>query len=292
MFSFLCLPDCCFEEPPSSVGYEKEFTFVGPQAEGEEALYFASTSLYTVQGTGPDSSVSVVSYKRNPVEVFDLIYYKTEAITNTADYVSGNKKFFIDVYSQASNQCTQILLQLDSLPMASDNPYPIGRHSRYVAFTTTTNAWERLEFTFVDQPDATVSDSIVNAIVLFFEPGTLTDGSYFFRNLDSAVFGCDLTSNNCEETDPKSCPAYYEGEDGSCSDGIDNDYDGLVDCQDLECVSDSVCALTVSRSYASAKSMLRVEDEGAAGSSSSRSRASASSCAAFIIALFALAATI
>lgn len=166
----------------------------------------------------------------------------------------------MDVWSTA-NECTQILLQLDSLPLAAADNFPTGRHSRFVAFTTVSNAWERVEFVYLDQPDATVDDASINAMVLFFDPSSLRDDTYYFRNLDSAADGCNPTVESCEDTSPKSCPAFFSGETGDeCSDEIDNDLDGKVDCEDSDCMLEGVCSTTISLSYANAQSLLRVQE--------------------------------
>lgn len=259
---------CCFEDLPQS-GYTKDFTLIGPQDSNDQAKYMASTAPYFVPATAPDGSYPVVWYQRNPLEEFDLIYFETAAITNASEYVHGTKKFYMDVYRQSTttggdvgmDQCTRILLQLDALDLASTAEFPTGRHSRYVAFATTSDSWERLDFVFLDQPDPSVEDTNVTAMVLFLDPGALgNDDTYFVRNLDSAVMnGCSssMASSNssCEETTPKSCRAFFPGETGGnevCSDGGDNDLDGMVDCIDPECMLESICGTTISQSYASA----------------------------------------
>jgi len=234
--------------------------FVEPQAANETAKYFFSTAPYFDPGTAPDGTHPVIAYKRDGTKIYDLIYYKTEVISNAADYTSGSKKFFMDMYSGA-NTCTQILIQLESLPKATDNQYPTGRHSRYVAFTTKVNEWERLEFSFLDQPDATVPDNMVNAIALFFNPGSLSNETYYFRNWDSASVGCDpKLSTTCEDHSPNSCFS-FTGETGIC-----NNSDGTVNCAGLNCMKDPVCSTSVTQSYSAATqrysaatSMLRVE---------------------------------
>lgn len=254
---------CCFEKI-LEFGYEKDQTFVGPQVQGEVAVYEGSNSPYFVPATAPDGSSPVVAYDRGNTELYDLIYYLTDAITNASEYVSGDKKFFMDMYT-TSNACVQVLLQFDSLPMARENDYPVGRHSRYVAFTTKSNEWERLEFTFLDRPDQALGDDEVNALVLFFDVGTLQAGKHFFRNLDSAKFGCDpALSSTCEVTEPKSCPALFNGEAETCNDGTDNDNDGLIDCADTECMESPECVTTVTRSYASVENLLVAEEASAA----------------------------
>ncbi len=166
--------------------------------------------------------------------------------------------------------CTQVLLQLDSFPKA-EGAYPVGRHSRYVAFTSTTGAWERLEFDFLDQPDTTLdlTDDLVNAMVLFFAPGTDTSDTYHFRSLDSAVAGCDDATGTCEVGAPKGCSALLDGE--KCTDGIDNDGDGSTDCADLGCANDATCVAYLTASYSTASSQLAVPAESGALSLATRS---------------------
>jgi hypothetical protein len=197
-----------------------------------------------------------VSYTRNPDQIYDLIYFNTDAIPAPLDYVDGIRKFYLDVYSMA-RPCTQVLLQLDSFPKANGT-YPTGRHSRYVAFTSTTGAWERLEFDFLDQPDTTLDPTVdfVNAMVLFFAPGTKTSDTYYFRSLDSAVAGCDESTGTCEVGAPKGCSALFDGE--KCTDGRDNDRDGSTDCADLGCAEDATCVAYLNASYYTASNQLAV----------------------------------
>jgi hypothetical protein len=202
------------------------------------------------------------------MELYDLIYFKTTAIPNANDFVSGTKKFYIDLYSKAP-PCTQIILQLDSLTTANPNNYPNGRHSRYIATTTKQDEWERLEFDFLDRPDSSLPDNAVDSVALFFSPGLKRADSYYFRNLDVAKSGCSGTSGaTCEQPSPKSCSALYAGEAGACADGIDNDDDGLTDCQDSECTIDPYCTSSVQYAYATSSS----QQESVSAAATSRER--------------------
>lgn len=158
----------------------------------------------------------------------------------------------MDVFS-TSPSCTQVLLQLDSLPNATADNFPTGRHSRYMAFTTTTNEWERLEFTALDLPDPmmNLTENPITSIALFFAPGTYTAHTYSFKSLDSATSGCETlgTPETCEEIVPKSCRALFEGE--NCTNDIDDDNDGLVDCADMDCILDMTCTALLEGSLTS-----------------------------------------
>ena len=171
-----------------------------------------------------------------------------------SDYINGTKKFYLDLYTTAPS-CTKILVQFDSLPLA-EAEYPTGRNARFVAFTTAPETWERLEFVFLDQPDTAMDLAVnpVNALVLLFAPGTETSDKYYFRNLDIAVSGCDPVTETCEAFVAKACQAFGEGE--ICNDGIDNDGDGLFDCEDFDCSDDPVCVEFLNSSLSTVSNQL------------------------------------
>lgn len=249
----LSMTDCCYESdlPGGLEQYKAEATLAASQAgqrSSEGASYFVSSSGYFTNSDAPDGTPNVVQYVRSSNQTYDLIYYKTEAIPDANVFVTAEKKFYMDVYTNAP-PCTQILVQLDSLEFATADNYPTGRHSRYFATTTVQNAWERLQFDFLDRPDETLGDDTIDAIALFFGLGDNDSNTFYFKNFDVATSGC---TTDCETHAPKSCPAIFEGEAGSCADGIDNDGDGLVDCQDPECTTDASCTATLSSAYASA----------------------------------------
>jgi hypothetical protein len=202
-------------------------------------VYLYSTATYNTLAAAPDDSTAkAVSYTRNPDVIYDLIYYTID-VQDPSEYINGDKKFYMDVFTMAP-VCTEILLQFDALALAG-NAYPTGRYARFVAFTTASGSWERLEFDFLDQPHPTIDLSAdpVNSIVLLFAPGTYTSDTYWFRSWDTAVGGCDPTTETCESVVPKSCPAILPGE--VCSDDVDNNMDGRIDCADVLCAEDPVC---------------------------------------------------
>jgi len=258
---FLTYTDCCFQSAPTN-RYLKEMTLLGPEGTDDQVTYFASTNTYNRGFPAPDVDKAIaVSYTRNPSEIYDLIYYETDVIEDPSEYISGTKKLYMDVYTSAPG-CTEVLLQFDSLPLA-EAAYPTGRHARFVAFTSGSQTWERLEFDFLDQPDPTMDLDLnpINALVLFFAPGTNTAGTYFFRSLDSAVTGCDEMTQPCEAVVPKSCLAPLKGE--ICDDGVDNDGDGATDCEDSECSTDPYCIQYLNASLATVSNQLAVPPDSA-----------------------------
>jgi hypothetical protein len=77
-----------------------------------------------------------------------------------------------------------ILLQLENSNSALPANYPTGRHSRYQAFTTIQNEWQRLVFTPLDQPDANTSSSAVNRLVFLFASNSFTNNTFYWDNFD------------------------------------------------------------------------------------------------------------
>jgi len=230
--SFFGTPGCCLADRDETLSdlYIKEFSFVGSDGKNDKATYFASTSNYTIDATALDGKFPVVEYTRSSEDAYDLIYYETDAIIDPFDYVNGTKRFYMDVFSTAP-PCTHVLLQLDSLPLA-EAEYPIGRHSRFIAFTNSTFEWERLQFDFLDFPDEgmDLNQTSVNSLVLFFDPGSHANDTYYFHSLDSAIVGCDASTEDCEEDVSNLCLATIIGD--SCTDIFDS-WDANTTCAEI-----------------------------------------------------------
>lgn len=123
-------------------------------------------------------------YVRNGGQQYDVLQYSTTAIPNAGAYYTNQKKFYIDIYTNAPPN-TLILLQLENGNTAAPANYPTGRHSRYQAFTTVQNEWHRLVFTPLDQPDANTPASSVNRMVFLYASNSFTNNTFYWDNLDS-----------------------------------------------------------------------------------------------------------
>lgn len=122
-------------------------------------------------------------YVRNGSQQYDVLQYSTAAITNASVYYTGQKKFYIDIYTNAPPN-TLILLQLENSNSALPANYPTGRHSRYQASTIKQNEWQRLVFEPLDQPDASTSNSGVNRIVFLFASNSFSNNTFHWDNFD------------------------------------------------------------------------------------------------------------
>ncbi|MEZ4254938.1 MAG: hypothetical protein R3A78_04360, partial [Polyangiales bacterium] len=49
----------------------------------------------------------------------------------------------------------------------------------------------------------------------------------------------------CFDPTADGAPLGYENSDDACTDGRDNDRDGFVDCEDIDCVAHAQCGETV-----------------------------------------------
>ena len=134
--------------------------------------------------SGVNTSALSGEYTRNAAEQYDVLVYATSSITDADKYSVREKKFYVDLYTSAPVG-THLILQLEDSGSATPSNFPTGRHSRYEVFTTVQNAWERLEFQFVDRPDGGVATNAVDTFILLFEPNTFNANTYFFDNLDS-----------------------------------------------------------------------------------------------------------
>ena len=157
----------------------------------------------TTRFPNPDLSSTVnnsnlcAQYVRNPGEVWDvLVIVANGPINDVSDYLNGNKKMTVDVFSPIPGVPIQITLEDSSLAGATN--YPTGRHSIYLGVTTLTNEWETIELTFDSRPDVAMPDVGLTSVILLFNGGTNTNDTYYFDNLYGPEFNnqCDgLTIN-------------------------------------------------------------------------------------------------
>ncbi|EMR03830.1 family 16 glycosylhydrolase [Cesiribacter andamanensis] len=166
--------------------YQRSFSFQNFDAPATIAFSSATGTLSTVSNPAPNGvngSALVGKYIRNASQQYDVLAYTVQNISDASLYYTKEKKFYMDVYT-AAPAGTQILLQLETSTATASN-YPSGRHSRYVATTTNTNSWERLEFSPLDQPDASASNSGVTKLIMLFASNTFTGDTYYWDNFDS-----------------------------------------------------------------------------------------------------------
>ncbi len=174
-------------DPP----YSYDFTF--ENFDDPANVTFQSSTGTLVEVANPDPSgvnTSALSgeYTRNAAQQFDTLFYDVSVINDASQYASEQKRFYMDVYT-AAPAGTEILIQLEDSGVATSSNYPTGRHSRYHAFTSAQNAWERLAFTFVDTPDPSTPDGTIDDIVILFATNSNNGDVYNFDNFDSYATG-------------------------------------------------------------------------------------------------------
>ena len=104
-----------------------------------------------------NNSELCAQYVRNPGETYDVIVLVANGqFSGLTDYLNGDRRMTVDVFSTAAGIPLQITLEDSSIAGATN--YPAGRHSIYTATTSLINEWETIEFVFDSQPDNTVSD--------------------------------------------------------------------------------------------------------------------------------------
>lgn len=132
---------------------------------------------------GINNSALVGKYVRNAGSQYDVMVYQGRPIADVTPFLNKERKFFIDVYTNAPLG-TEILFQAENAARSQQN-YPTGRHSRFQAFTTKQNEWERLELAYLDRPDGGTASTAIDQYVLLFKPNTFSNHTYHFDNLDA-----------------------------------------------------------------------------------------------------------
>ncbi|MCA1761784.1 MAG: T9SS type A sorting domain-containing protein [Cryomorphaceae bacterium] len=144
--------------------------------------------------TGANTSQVAAEYSRNAAEEFDVLILNG-VMADVTDYATGVKTMSIDVWSPEAGKTVQITLENTAI---AENPYPAGRHSEYQATTTVAEQWETLEFELTGTPDGSVAPTILNQLVLLFDPGSNNGDTYYFDNLN----GPELANNPCTDVTP------------------------------------------------------------------------------------------
>ncbi|PJJ52964.1 T9SS type A sorting domain-containing protein [Hymenobacter chitinivorans] len=124
-----------------------------------------------------NNSARVGRYTRSNLQYDVLVVRPKRRPADVSAYLTNAKQMTMKVFSPGPGIQFQITMQ-DSTKAGATN-YPLGRHSEYVATTTATNAWETLVFTNSNRPDATISSTSVNELVLLIAPNTTTKGRYY-----------------------------------------------------------------------------------------------------------------
>ena len=158
----------------------------------EEGLLTLTSQTGTYEDGVADPSVGasnlVGKYTRNANEQFDNIQFSTSVVTDASEFVSGDKLFTIDIYTDAPVGTT-ILLQLENPATAEATNFPTGRHSVFAVTTTVTGEWETLQFAFDNRPDGAVADNTIGRVVFLFNPNSFTTNVFHFDNFGVACPG-------------------------------------------------------------------------------------------------------
>lgn len=168
-----------------------------------------------------NSSAVVAQYTRNVAELYDVIAGDTTAIPDVAQYITGEKAFYMDMYT-AAPVGTEILVQLENSSVATPTNYPAGRHSKYIAHTSVANSWERLKFQLDDRIDGSTSDVSVNSVIILIDPNAFTGDTYYFDNFDTYGLGGSTGNNSPTANFTSNCTdlnCSFDASNSSDSDG-------------------------------------------------------------------------
>jgi hypothetical protein len=163
--------------------------------EGKKLLKYGSknTGLDTVAvNPHPDKvngTAKCAKYTRNATKKFDNIKMafngKLEDVSPYSTYLGIPPKLKMKIYTTAPvGTLVEILLG----SKGRNTEYPAGTHSQYQAHTTTTNAWEELEFKFAQIPEGSETSAVqVDQLTLLFDPNSASSDTYYFDDITGPV---------------------------------------------------------------------------------------------------------
>ena len=160
----------------------------GGDTDGESAGLDYTVGTYTVVANPlPEdlinSSKQVIEYQRDSESQYDnfgFIFF----IPKPNRILNGFQVFVMDLYTASTvNPGTTITIQLEDSTTALADNYPTGRHSVCGTVVTSNSnlQWETIRLDNCYSVDAQVKT--VDTMVLFFDEGNLSNGTYYFDNL-------------------------------------------------------------------------------------------------------------
>ena len=188
----------------------KQFSFIDFNSKSTAFLISHSGSFSIVQNHEQSNIESasdlVAHYTRASGSQYDTLAYSTSSITDASDYVSFQRAFYMDILTNAPNG-TYVMIQLENSLLATNDNFPIGRHSRYSTRIEQKGKWERLRFEYVDSPDQTLSHLSVDRIVIMFSPDSFDNYVFYFNKLDSYEIKKSGETPQEEDNEPTLSPS-------------------------------------------------------------------------------------
>jgi uncharacterized protein YjdB len=150
-------------------------------------MTFVSASGTLTQVANPAGSTNVGKYVRNAGQLYDNIIHKNIAFGNASDFITRRRRIHADVYTTAPVG-TKVRIQLENAAKSSQT-FPVGRHSVYEVKTTKQNAWETLEFEYVNSPDLGTGSTTVDQLAILFAVETNSADTYYIDNIAIGTAG-------------------------------------------------------------------------------------------------------
>jgi hypothetical protein len=149
-----------------------------------------------------NSSATCAKYTRNPEKKFDNIKIcvpsKLSDVSAYSTHTGMPMKLKMKIYTSAPPG-TLIEILLGS--RGRNNEFPEGTHSQYQAYTTKSNEWEEIEFTFSQIPKGSETSALqVDQVTLLFSPNSSNGDVYYFDEITGPEL---LTSGNSPEGNKK-----------------------------------------------------------------------------------------
>lgn len=160
-------------------------TFVSGETDGTFTNNFNNPSVDAGNG-----SAKVGRYVRNAGVQFDVLTATLNGkMLDVASYIAGTKKFTMKVRTDApAGSVIELTLSTPAGLSGPSGNYPTGRHSVFRAYTTASNTWETLTFTYFYNPNAGASIDNLQKVFIGFKANSFTNNTWYFDDFQ----GTDL----------------------------------------------------------------------------------------------------
>jgi hypothetical protein len=132
-----------------------------------------------------NGSPKCAKYIRNAKQKYDCIKMKPNGkfsdVSTYSSYLGNASKLKLKVFTNAP---VGTLIEIQLARVTNSTPYPADIHSQYQAYTTVTNQWEELEFTYAQTPPGSeTGPNDVKELILMFDPNSSTRYTFYFDDL-------------------------------------------------------------------------------------------------------------
>lgn len=130
--------------------------------------------------TGINISDFTGRFGRAGDQQFDVLRLDFNSFIDISSLFDKTEIFKIDLYKTLSSD---VPVTVEFVNRVLNTGYPNGIHSQYTGTITSTDSWQTISFDYVNRPDQSIDNNMVDGINILFNPNTNTANTYYFDNI-------------------------------------------------------------------------------------------------------------